>query len=148
MLLGDQSTEYKNYSNPIYGSQYGDYEYLRYMITAQGLAAAGKDQITLPSHSNAAVKAGFVFTSSVGYSAVTGSFTALMNNAATLATAVSTPKNEAPSVTTTRLALSGELNASAKASTAHRRGHRYHLSRAIEGRTDQFTPITWKRKDN
>lgn len=219
MLLGDQNGEYKNNSSPTYGPQYGDYEYLRYIITAQELAAAGgsvslswnvrsrrfpdytvkevqqkatlgiaayagtepvnnhtaqvkgtyqaggsasavysvdvtwgsleyvyyanasqgiwnpethtfedaapsgwscgtgEDQITVTNHSNAAVKADFVFTSNAGYSAVTGSFTGLENNAATLATAVGTSKNEAPSVTT-RLALSGELDASTEANTA------------------------------
>lgn len=212
MLLGGQNAEYKDYSQPQYGPQYGDYEYLQYTITKRDLLEAGgsvtlywnarsekfsgnhigmlqqkvtlgisaysgalpitsaspqvkgtyreggdaavysvdmawgrleyvyyanasegvwnpdnhtfgdaapsgwscetgEDQITVTNHSNAAIKADFAFKAGDGYAGITGSFTDLENNAATLATAAGTPKDEAPTVTT-RLALSGALDAS------------------------------------
>lgn len=212
MLLGGQNAEYKDYSLPQYGPQYGDYEYLQYTITARELVEAGgsvtlywnvrcnrfpnyrieelqqkatlgiavysgppivagpsaqvkgiyreggdpavysvdvswgsleyvyyanasegiwnpdnhtfegvapsgwscetgEDQITVTNHSNAAIKADFVFKAGDGYAGITGSFAGLEDNTAALATAVGTPKDEAPTVTT-RLALSGALDAS------------------------------------
>lgn len=76
----------------------------------------GADQITVTNHSNAAVKAGFMFTADPKYAAITGSFSNLKNNVATLPTAVGTPKDEAPAVTTS-LVLDGALDASTADST-------------------------------
>lgn len=213
MLLGGQNAEYKDYSTPQYGPQYGDYEYLQYIITEQDLTAAGgsvtiywdvrcgrfptysfnelgqkttlgiaaysgaqsvysnspqvkgtyreggdaevysvdvtwgsleyvyyanasegvwnpethtlgeatpsgwscetgEDEISVTNHSNAAVKADFFFKADSEYAAITGSFTGLENNSATLSTAVGTSKSDAPTVTTS-LVLSGALDASA-----------------------------------
>lgn len=110
------SMEYVYYANKSQGIWDPDNHTFGGAVTGSWSCETGEDQITVTNHSNAAVKADFVFKAADEYSAITGSFTGLESSAATLPTAVGTVRSEAPAVTTS-LVLDGALDASTADST-------------------------------